>query len=70
MIEQRIHCDRCGNTILDGGRTKLVVECGPLRKRQEHSDLCVDCLPLLEGWLAEARPASHRITTPEPAHAG
>lgn len=51
MVEQRITCDRCGETI-KADRTLLTPECGPLRESgRPPIDLCPDCAGALLDWL-------------------
>jgi RNA polymerase-binding transcription factor DksA len=50
MKDLRIHCDRCGKTILEG-RVELVPTCGKLSSRLESVDLCPDCQDQFTTWL-------------------
>jgi hypothetical protein len=60
MTRVEVSCDRCGGTV-EAGRSRLVVESGPLRTRRSGAggepaiDPCPGCSEALLGWLAESR---------------
>jgi hypothetical protein len=52
MTETRITCDRCAAPI-PADRTKLLVECGPIRARRDTIDLCPVCCDRFEAFLRD-----------------
>lgn len=53
MTRTEHFCDRC-KVRIEADRTKLAIECGPLRGERPGFDLCLGCARALVGWLDES----------------